>query len=36
MTIWINDGLPESWLSQDNLGLTILPTTIEEIRNEVY
>lgn len=36
MTIWINDGLPESWLCQDNLGLTILPTTIEEIRNNCF
>ncbi len=36
MTIWINDGLPESWLSQNNLGLTILPTTIEEIRNNCF
>ena len=36
MTIWINDSLPESWLCQDNLGLTIVPTTIEEIRNNCF
>jgi hypothetical protein len=36
MTIWINDSLPESWLCQDNLSLTIVPTTIEEIRANCF
>jgi hypothetical protein len=36
MTIWINDGLPESWLCQDKLGLKIVPTTIEEIRTNCF
>jgi hypothetical protein len=36
MTIWINDNLPESWLCQDNLSLTIVPTTIEEIRTNCF
>lgn len=36
MTIWINDCLPESWLIQDNLSLTITPTTIEEIRDKCF
>jgi hypothetical protein len=36
MTTWINDSLPESWLSQENLGLKIVPTTIEEIRNNCF
>lgn len=36
MTIWINDNLPESWLCQDNLSLTIVPTTIEEVQANCF
>jgi hypothetical protein len=36
VTIWINDNLPESWLCQDDLGLKIVPTTIEEIRTNCF